>query len=158
MTADATADALRELVAPQVEGMGYELWGIVCQLSARRGMICIYIDHADGIGLADCEAVSEQVSGLLDVEDLVDVPYRLEVSSPGLDRLLLCPEHFLRYRQAQVSLRLRYPVEGRRKLAGVIEESDNEEVRIMVEQEAFVVPYRAIAQARLQYTGEDLEK
>ena len=153
MTADATTE-LRALIAPQVERMGYELWGLVCAPDARRGRLCVYIDRAGGVGLDDCAAVSEQLSGLLDVADAMPGPYRLEVSSPGLDRLLLEPAHFRRYRHARVALRLHRALRGRRRLSGVIGAADADGVVVDAAGEEYTVPYCAIAQARLQDAGE----
>ena len=154
MRADGTTQTLKSLIAPQIERMGYELWGLVCQLGVRQGRVCVYIDHPDGISHADCAAVSDQVSGLLDVADPIRTAYRLEVSSPGLDRLLLCPEHFQRYRDSQVSIRLRWPLEGRRRLFGTIEAANGNAVEIREDEQTFVVPYNVIAQARLHYEEE----
>ena len=154
MKPDRTVEELQTLIAPQVERMGYELWGLVCRLGPRRGQLCVYIDHPDGISHADCAAVSEQVGGLLDVADQIRTAYRLEVSSPGLDRLLLRPEHFARYRSARVALRLRWPLDGRRRLTGTIGAADADAVKLVEREEEYVVPYRAIAQARLQAAAE----
>ncbi len=148
---DGTTRTLEGLIAPLVEKMGYEYWGLVCRLGTRRGTVCVYIDHPGGISHEDCAAVSEQVSGLLDVEDPIQMTYRLEVSSPGLDRLLLRPEHFRRYQESAVSVRLRWPLQGRRSLEGRIGEVTDADVQIQEDAESFVVPYHAIAQARLHY-------
>ena len=154
MKPDRSVEELQTLIAPQIEKMGYELWGLVCRLGPRSGRVCVYIDHPDGISHEDCAAVSEQVSGLLDVADPIRTAYRLEVSSPGLDRLLLRPEHFARYRSARVALRLRWPLAGRRRLSGTIRAADEEAVKLAEREEEYVVPYQAIAQARLQAAAE----
>ncbi len=154
MRADGAAQTLQALIAPQVEKMGYELWGLQCHFGARRGRVCVYIDHPEGITHADCAAVSDQISGLLDVADPIQRAYRLEVSSPGLDRLLMRPEHFRRYQGARVSVRLRWPLEGRRRFDGCIAAAGDSAVDIREDDVAFVVPYAAIAQARLHYEEE----
>ncbi len=154
MRTDGTTREILALVAPQIEKMGYELWGLQCHLGARRGRICIYIDHPQGITHADCANVSDQISGLLDVADLVRTAYHLEVSSPGLDRLLMCPEHFQRYQGASVSVRLRWPLQGRRRMEGRIGQADEQAVEIWEQDECFLTPYPAIAQARLHYQEE----
>ena len=151
MRMDGTTRTLEGLIAPLVEKMGYEYWGLVCRLGSKRGTVCVYIDHPSGISHEDCAAVSDQLSGLLDVEDPIQMTYRLEVSSPGLDRLLLRPGHFRRYRDAQVSVQLRWPVQGRRRLEGLIGKATEADVQIQEDAECFVIPYNAIAQARLHY-------
>lgn len=154
MRADGAAQTLRALIAPQVEKMGYELWGLQCHFGVRRGRVCVYIDRPEGITHADCAAVSDQVSGVLDVADPIPGAYSLEVSSPGLDRLLMQPEHFQRYRGARVSVKLRWPLDGRRRLDGCIAAAGGSTVDIREGGAAFAVPYAAIAQARLHYEQE----
>ena len=152
--ADGATQTLQSLIAPQIERMGYTLWGLECQLGSYRARVCVYIDHPDGISHEDCAAVSDQVSGLLDVTGQIRTAYQLEVSSPGLDRLLLCPEHFRRYQGSDVSVRLRWPLEERRRLSGQIEAAGDEVVDIREGEQMFAVPYNAIAQARLHYEEE----
>ena len=82
-------DALAELLAPTVAGLGYELLGIECQRSGGRTLVRLYIDSEDGIDVGDCEQVSRQVGDLIEVEQAVSGEYTLEVSSPGFDRPLL---------------------------------------------------------------------
>ena len=99
--------------------MGYELVGVQMLNAGKHGKtLRIYIDHADGITLDDCAAVSHQFSGVLDVEDPVSGNYDLEVSSPGLDRPLFVAEHFARFTGEQVKIRTLSPHDGRRKLSG----------------------------------------
>jgi ribosome maturation factor RimP len=82
----------------------------------------IYIEHEDGIAVEDCEKVSRQVSAVFDVEDPISGEYTLEVSSPGIDRPLFTANQFEQYAGSDVSLRMREPVEGRRKFKGLITE------------------------------------
>ncbi len=70
-------------------------------------MLRIFIDRPEGVGLDDCERVSHEISALLDVEDPVPTAYTLEVSSPGLDRVLRTPAHFQRFVGERVRLELR---------------------------------------------------
>lgn len=112
---------LETLFEPTLGAMGYELVGIEYQGGGRGGLLRLYIDSEQGITVDDCERVSRQVSGILDVEDPIPGQYRLEVSSPGLDRPLFRLEHYARFVGERVKLRLREPRAGRRKFAGVIE-------------------------------------
>lgn len=112
---------LEALLGPALEALGYELVGVEYLSQGRHALLRIYIDSEHGITLEDCERASHQVSGVLDVEDPIAGSYSLEVSSPGLDRPLFRPEHFARFAGKPVRLRLRLPLEGRRKFAGVIE-------------------------------------
>lgn len=111
---------LQELLEPVVEAMGYEL--VLLEYSPHRGsaVLRLFIDATGGVTLGDCEKVSREVEGLLDVEDPIPQNYRLEVSSPGLDRPLVKPEHFERFKGAVAKLQLIAPRDGRRKFEGVL--------------------------------------
>ena len=87
---------LRRVLAAVVETLGYELVGIEFHPRRDGSLLRVYIDGENGIGLADCQRVSHQLSGVLDVEDPIAERYTLEVSSPGLDRPLCEPGHFVR--------------------------------------------------------------
>lgn len=126
---------LEALFGPTLEAMGYELVGVEYQGGGRGGLLRLYIDAEQGITLDDCARVSHQVSGLLDVEDPLPGQYRLEVSSPGLDRPLFRLEHYARFIGRKVRLRLREPRGERRKFEGVIERVEDSQVVIRREEE-----------------------
>lgn len=104
---------LQILIEPAIVALGYELVGTEYLPQGKHSLLRIYIDTPDGITIEDCERVSHQVSGLLDVEDFIPGQYTLEVSSPGLDRLLFKVEHFNRFAGHQVKVRLKLPLYGR---------------------------------------------
>ena len=130
------------LLEPEVEAMGYELVALDVR-TGGKGLLRLYIDGPDGVNLEDCERVSHQVSGLLDVEDPIPGEYTLEVSSPGLDRPLRKAEHFRRFEGHEARVRLKLPRDGRRRFKGVIKdagqdgfvlESDEGSVRIALDE------------------------
>ena len=85
---------LVSLLTPVVVDMGYVCWGIEHLRQGRTSLLRIYIDSEAGITLEDCARVSNRVSGILDVEDPIAGEYQLEVSSPGLNRLLFPPGQY----------------------------------------------------------------
>lgn len=105
-------EQLQALLAPVVEALGYECWGVEFISQGRHSVLRVYIDRPEGILIDDCEAVSRQVSGILDVEDPISGEYTLEVSSPGMDRPLFTLEQFAKHAGEQVKIRLRSPYEG----------------------------------------------
>ena len=139
---------LRKLIEPAVTVLGYELVGVEF-IHGKSGLLRIYIDHDDGIGVDDCKAVSYQVSGLLDVEDPIRGHYTLEVSSPGLDRPLFRARDYERFAGHEVKLRLSVPVDGRRRFTGTLVGLRDEQVVVKMEDEELVVPLHEIDQARL---------
>ena len=144
-----TGDELAKLLEPTVERLGYELADLEVRLGGKGGLIRVFIDKADGIGLEDCEKVSLAVSAILDVEDPVPGNYHLEVSSPGLDRKLTKVEHFQRFAGETVKIEMRFPIEGRRRFRGTLVSSDEENIVVEVDGESHSLPLKTIDTARL---------
>src|SRR5688500_17982505 len=113
-----TGEELARLLEPTVERLGYELTDLELRIGGRDGVVRIFIDRPEGVGLADCETVSRQIGAVLDAEDPVPGHYVLEVSSPGLDRKLTKPAHFRRFVDRDVRVKVRFPVDGRRNFRG----------------------------------------
>ena len=111
---------LQALIQPTVESLGYELVGIEYLPQGKHSLLRVYIDSENGILLEDCEKISHQLSGVLDVEEAVHGHYNLEVSSPGLDRPLFTEDQFQQFSGQQVKVKLSVPVDGRKKFKGVI--------------------------------------
>jgi len=148
-----TGDELATLLEPTVERLGYELADLEVRLGGEGGLVRVFIDKADGIGLDDCEAVSRAISALLDVEDPLPGNYSLEVSSPGLDRKLTKSEHFQRFMGDIVKVKMRVPVEGRRRFRGKLLSTDENDIVVEVDGEAHSLPLAAIDTARLVPDG-----
>jgi len=143
------ADQLKAMIEPAVETLGYELVDVELRVGRGRGLVRLFIDHGDGITLDDCERVSRQVSGVLDVEDPIGGEYDLEVSSPGLDRKLLTPAHFDRFVGEEISVRLRRGIDGRRRFRGRLLGRRGDEIDMQVDGEAHVLPLADVDVARL---------
>ena len=142
-------DDLFAMLEPTIEGLGYELSDLEMRVGGKGGFVRLFIDHPDGIGLEDCEAVSRAVSALLDVEDPIPGHYNLEVSSPGLDRKLTKNEHFQRFAGETVKIQTRFPVEGRRRFRGTLVSSDEQNIVVEVDGEPHELPLATIHTARL---------
>ena len=90
-------EKLIALTEPLLGQLGYELVDLEFAPGRAHALLRIFIDRPEGVGLDDCERVSREISALFDVEDPVPTGYTLEVSSPGLDRVLRTPAHFQRF-------------------------------------------------------------
>ena len=141
---------IQALLEPTVEAMGFELWGIEYQSQGKYSILRIFIDSGNGINVDDCAAVSEQAGSVLDVEEPITGEYTLEVSSPGMDRLLFKLEQYPAYVGEIVELRLRTAFEGRRKFKGVLKGIEGEDVVIHVDDHEYLLPVSAIEKARVQ--------
>ena len=144
-----TRDELIELLEPTIERLGYELSDLEVRLGGKHGVLRVFIDKQDGIGLDDCEQVSLAVSAILDVEDPLPGHYDLEVSSPGLDRKLTKTEHFQRFAGETVKVQMRFPIEGRRRFRGTLVSSDDENIVVDVDGVSHTLPVATIDTARL---------
>ncbi len=142
-------EQLQALLAPVVEALGYQCWGIEFISQGRHSVLRVYIDHADGILIDDCEKVSRQISGVLDVEDPVSGEYTLEVSSPGMDRPLFTLEQFAAHIGEQVKIRLRSPYEGRRNFQGLLRGVEEQDVVVQVDEHEYLLPVESIDKANI---------
>ena len=142
-------DQLSELLAPIVTDLGYELWELTYAPRAGGALLRLYIDSPHGISLDDCERVSRSVSEALDAADPIPGQYTLEVSSPGLDRVLRTKAHFERFAGEQVRLEMVNPVEGRKRFAGRLTEVGERDVTLEVDGVRVNLPIEGIRTARL---------
>lgn len=132
-----------------VQAMGYELVGVEFHPHSGNALLRIYIDNETGITVDDCEKVSRQVSGVLDVEDPIPGHYTLEVSSPGLDRPLFEAAHFARFAGHRARVHLDLPLNGRKKWVGLLKGLRNDQVVLESEGTELLIPLERIEKARL---------
>lgn len=141
---------IREIAERVASPESLEVVDIECRGDTRDGLVRIFIDKPEGVTHGDCELVSRQVSAFLDVEDLVPGRYRLEVSSPGLDRKLRTPADYERFAGKKVRIELRRPHEGRKQFTGRLHGCEQDLVAMEVRDEAVLkIRLDDIAQARL---------
>ncbi len=119
---------LTSLLEPAITGLGYEFVGLEL-VQAPGATLRVYIDREGGVGLADCETVSRELSALLDVYDPIKGGYTLEVSSPGLDRPLFTAAQFEQFAGHRAKIALYEPLDGRRKFDGSILGVDRDDIR-----------------------------
>jgi ribosome maturation factor RimP len=130
--------------------MGYNFWGLECQASENTAQVRIFIDHSEGITLDDCSRVSQQLSAVLDVEDPVQVPYTLEISSPGINRKLFSAEQMKAAVGSKVKVKTTWPINERRNIRGILKDANDEQLIIVTQEgEEFLVPIEAIKNVKL---------
>ena len=140
---------LEDLFKPTVESMGFELWAIEYIPAGRHTTLRVFVDKLGGINVDDCAAISRQLSAIMDVEDPISDQYMLEVSSPGLDRILIKPEHFKRYEGKSVRIRSAVAILGRKKINGLMTKVLDDAIEVEVDGELFEVPFGLIDKANL---------
>ena len=142
-------ELLSELFEPVIQALGCQLWGVEYTNQGRHSMLRVYLEKDGGVDIDDCAEVSRQVSGILDVEDPIRGEYTLEVSSPGLDRILFNIEQFKEYAGHHVKLRLTESFDDRRNFSGQIKTVENDEVVLIIGDEEYTLPYELIEKASL---------
>jgi ribosome maturation factor RimP len=143
-------DRLITLLEPVLNSGGYELIEVEFVPGPGGGTLRVYIDEPnEGIDVDDCEAASHLISELLDAADPFPGGYSLEVSSPGLDRVLRTPAHFARFVNERVKVELRVPRDGRKRYTGVIRRADAEGIELEVDNFSVSIRLAEIGRARL---------
>ncbi len=147
---------IADAIAPSIEGLGYELVRVQVSVKERR-VVQIMADRTDDapFTVEDCEAVSHQVSAILDVEDPIRGEWMLEVSSPGIDRPLTRTKDWERFAGHIATVELHIPQDGRKRFRGVVLGADAAAARLRLEDGADAsFPREAIRRAKLVLTDE----
>ncbi len=132
MSLSTLEQKLTEIISAPVKALGHKLVGVEF-IPGRQSTLRIYIDNCDGVTVDMCADVSYQVSAVLDVEEPITCPYNLEVSSPGLERLLFTAEDYTDYLGERINLTLRIAMQNRRKWQGIIKAVDGEMIIVTVD-------------------------
>jgi len=147
------------LIEPALENRGFRLVRVA--ISGREGKtVQVMAERPDGtMSIEDCELVSREISPLLDVHDPIAGSYRLEVSSPGIDRPLVRPSDFEVWSGHEAKIELKEPIDGRKRFRGMLEGFEDGEVRIDVDlgeagRSTLGLPIGLVAEAKLVLTDE----
>lgn len=153
------AAAVAELAEPVLEDLGFRL--VRVQIQGREGKIVqIMAERPDGtITVNDCESISRQLSPLLDVHDVISGTYRLEISSPGIDRPLVRPSDFEDWAEHEAKVELSEMVDGRKRFRGRLEGFEDGEIRMEVDlpevgRTVVGFPVSLVSDAKLVLTDE----
>lgn len=161
-----SAARIAELIEPALAGAGFRL--VRVSITGKDGnTVQIMAERPDGsMTIEDCEAISKEISPLLDVHDPIDGAYRLEVSSPGIDRPLVRPSDFEDWAGHEAKIELKELIDGRRRFRGILEGFEDGEARIEVDlgengkfaehsgKAVIGIPVNMIDEARLVLTDD----
>ncbi|MDA8165493.1 MAG: ribosome maturation factor RimP [Desulfobacteraceae bacterium] len=147
--AENITDIIVKLAEPVLADLGLELVEVQFRREKVGWVLRVIIYRPAGVTVDDCAKVSREIGMLLDVEDLIDQPYHLEVTSPGLDRPLKTARDFARHRGQKVKVVTKAPVADEQVIIGLIAKVDEAAVTVAVEGKQIAVPYERIAKAKL---------
>lgn len=129
-----TVSIVEDLVKPIINNLDLELWDVEFIKEGSELFLRIYIDKTGGVGIDDCEKVSKAIDKPLDELDPIDSPYNLEVSSPGIERKLVKPEHFEKFINSEVRIKLIRPDEkGEREYISVLKQFLQDKNQVVIE-------------------------
>jgi ribosome maturation factor RimP len=146
------AGQVRQLLDPILESMGLSLWDLEFNKQGPQWLLRIFIEREPGgVTLGDCETVSRDLSAALDVEDIISHAYTLEVSSPGLDRTLSKPEHFVRFTGSMVRIKTYQPINGQKVFRGRLLGLAEDTIKVELETGTIIeIPLTGITKASLE--------
>ena len=143
-------EAVWALAEPLAEELGLELWDVEYVREAGTNYLRVYIDRpGEGVFISDCEAMSKALDPALDEADPIPDSYTFEVSSAGAERPLKKPEHFARFLESRVEIRLYKPREGKKVLQGTLKGYDNGDVTVLCGDETVTLLKNEVAGVRL---------
>jgi ribosome maturation factor RimP len=140
---------------PILEASGLELVEVQFRREPQGWVLRLFVDRQAGVNLDDCKRVSQQLSLALDVEGIMDKPYHLEVSSPGLNRPLRKERDFLRFRGKKVKIKTSVPYQGQRNFNGYLLDLKEGEVQIDCGDRQVSLPLSLLVKANLEYEFKD---
>ncbi len=151
-------DRVRAIADPIISDEGMELVDVEYRRESRGWVLRLYIDKEKGVTLDDCTRISQEVGRSLDVEDFIQAPYTLEVSSPGLTRLLKTEKDFMKYRNSLIKVKTLDAIQSRRQFKGRLVGVSESQIEIEAEGRIFQIPLSNVAKANLEVDPDLLHK
>lgn len=151
-------EKIRHLAEPVVVSEGMELIHVECIKMHSRWIVRLFLDKEGGITLDDCANISNQLGDILDIREVINSPYTLEVSSPGFDRPISRDEDFLKFRNCKVDIKTVVKVEGIKNFHGIlldyVEEDGRKLVLVELAGRIYRIPRQDVLKANLADTGK----
>lgn len=148
---DLVIKDVNRLIAPVLDEGGFELVDTEYLSEHGRWVLRIYVDRQGGITLDDCVRMSREISDLIDVKDIFQNEYVLEVSSPGLNRPLKKEQDFIKAIGKKVKVKMGSPVLKRRNFTGYLKDFQDGMLYVEVTNELFSLPLQDIEKANLVF-------
>ena len=165
-------EKIENLLKPIIENLGYELYDVIYEKEAKDYYLRIFIDKPEGISLEDCEKVNDAISDLLDEANYIKEQYFLEVSSPGVERLLRKEKHLKQSIGKEITVNLFKPInieeneneenqnnkkqkrkkeKMQKQIDGILKDFSKEQITLNVENKELIINTKNIANMKLKY-------
>ena len=147
-------EKIETLISETIEKLGYELYDVIYEKEAKDFYLRIFIDTPNGISLDDCEKVNDAINPILDEADYIKDQYFLEVSSPGIERVLRKDKHLKQYIGEEIEVSLFKPINGNKQMQGILESFDSENIALKYNNETIEIPRKGISLIKTVYNWE----
>ncbi len=147
-------EKVENFIKKPVEDLGYKLYDVQYVKEGKDYFLRVFIDKETGIDLNDCEKVSNEINPLLDEKDLIKEMYFLEVSSPGVERILRKEEHLKQAQGKEVEVNLFKPMEKQKQYSGILEKWDENNIFLKLEKEQIQIERKNISLMKLKFHWE----
>lgn len=144
---------VENLLEPIITGLNYELYDVQYVKEGKDFYLRITIDKEGGISIEDCEKVNNAIDDILDEKDLIKESYFLEVSSPGIERILRKPWHFEKQLGKLINVKLFSPIEKQKEFEGILKTYGEEALELVIDEKNIEIELKNIAAARAVFEG-----
>ena len=144
-------EKVENLITKKIEELGYELYDVQYAKEGKDYFLRIFIDNGKGIDLNDCEKVNDGIGDMLDEANYIKEQYFLEISSPGVERVLRKDKHLKDSIGKEIEINLFKPVEGKKELSGTLEDFNNDKVVITENEKKIELERKNISLMKLKY-------
>ena len=144
---------IEKLVTKPIENIGYEVYDVTYRKEGQDNYLTIFIDNKQGISLNDCEKVNNEITDLLDEKDVIKEPYFLEISSPGIERVLRKEKHLQDNIGNEIYVKLFTKIKetNTKEIEGILTDFNNEIITVTVDDKKIQLPRKDIALIKIVY-------
>ncbi len=144
-------EKVETLLQSKITEMGYDLYDVEYAKEGKNYFLRIFIDKENGIDLNDCEKVNDGIMDLLDEADYIREQYFLEVSSPGIERVLRKDKHLASAMGERIEVSLYTTIDKKKKIDGILTGYDEEKITMTYENDEISIPRKDISQMKTKY-------
>ena len=138
-----------ELIEPGLLAKGLELVDVEFKKEGKNWVLRVFIDKEGGVTLEDCQKISSFVGDLVEVEEVIEPAYTMEVSSPGLNRVLKKEKDFIKFSGKKICVQCHAPLNGRKKFTGILKDFKNQSIHLEVDGQLQTISINRVAKANL---------
>ncbi len=138
-----------ELIEPGLLAKGIELVDVEFKKEGKNWVLRVFIDKEGGVTLEDCQKTSSLVGDLIEVEEVIEPAYTMEVSSPGLNRVLKKEKDFIRFSGKKIGVQCHAPLNGRKKFTGILKDFKNQSIHLDADGQLQIISINRVAKANL---------